>query len=192
MAKRTGTATSSSPADRLAERFVASPEPPMAPDGGPMLPMAIPERVIDLSDWVCLRGPCRHYHRMTSTIDAETPKDGSTHYAPTEAQLAAGQTVGDPVAQGTQTLHTCYVAPGVMWEMENEIVTDCNLWDPLDLKSPEQVALASRRAAYDKRAAKEAAAERAEMDRMLAAAELEQADTLPDAPGPRRRRGLKK
>lgn len=103
----------------VSEGWSPSPLPPIAADGGPVLEPAQPFRVLRDEDWICLRGPCRRYHRMVTSMDAQKPVDGSLEYED-------GTPVGDP----QQVVHTCYPSPGREMSLNDVVVTECNLWDP--------------------------------------------------------------
>lgn len=100
----------------------------VAPDGGlaagPVglprpLPQARPE------DFVCLRGPCRHYVEIGSLADVEDRVD-IADYRP------------------MQINRMCRVIPGIQIDLTDDAVLDCNRWDPED----DDLALMARRVAF--------------------------------------------
>jgi hypothetical protein len=136
--------------------------PPVIVDGVPVVPPRAPLIVLRDEDWICLRGPCRKYARFKHQIDAEVPheEDGSP---------ASSYADGSPVVPHTQTVHYCFPHPGVEMSMTNEVMTDCNLWDPEDPADPDTAARDRRRASYAARAAAAAAPPAPPMDKTMAA-----------------------
>jgi hypothetical protein len=111
-------------------------EMPPIVDGAPVLTPAQPPRALPLAEWICLRGPCRHYHGLQHTVDAqkawepETKEDGEKNEKAGQraTHWGDGTEIKDPVAH----VHVCYPSPGVEITMQDENVTECNRWDPED------------------------------------------------------------
>jgi hypothetical protein len=190
-----------------------SPLPAMGPDGAPALggigqpaplPPATPE------NFICLRGPCRHYWEMQTHLHAQNPAltwdkidglratmvcpackgerarlevpalwenlppgsgapctyaptqgiwtgkpcllpyghEGAHHHDPDHAPAprpvtcetcnGAGYVVdpdGERVTEPRQTTRSCLRQPGVDTDLTDDIVYDCNMWDPRDDKA---------------------------------------------------------
>lgn len=96
------------------------PETPMAPDGGPVAgyglgqPAPVPERHPD--NFICLRGPCRHYWHLVTMAQEGNPSDTWEHLkipAPREHH------------------HTCLVNPGFETAFSDDCAFECNRWVPL-------------------------------------------------------------
>lgn len=105
------------PSERLADEE-PGPLPPMAPDGGimpmpldlpPPLPKAVPE------EFVCLRGPCRHYVELTSLAEVEVKVEGW---------------------QPVQKNRYCRVLQGAYLDLTEDSVFECNRWDPPRTRDP--------------------------------------------------------
>lgn len=95
--------------------FEPSPLPPMAPDGGPIIPPVRSLPVIPEGQGLCSSGPggvCAHYHRMVIALDAQRPIDGS-----------------DPVPV-EKVVHTCYPHPGIETDLGEQHVFECNRYTP--------------------------------------------------------------
>lgn len=93
-----------------------------------MIPGAPPSRlpVIDPPS-LCEAGPCRHYHRVVSVIDAQDP-------------------VGERGPVRRQVTRACYPTPGIELELGETPVFVCSRWEP----DNEQARLDSLRSAYMK------------------------------------------
>lgn len=103
-------------------------------DGAMMVTGTPPPLQLRDEDWICTRGPCRHFMHVVTNLDAQGPLDGS-----------AG-------AEVRQSVYSCFPAPGREMELSGDsIIYDCNLWDPRDPDSPAERALEARRAAYHAR-----------------------------------------
>ncbi len=125
--------------ERLAEGW--SPAPIAAgPDGGPVPIPQTKLHVLQDEDWICLRGPCRHYHRMTTSFDAQRPMP---QRGP-DGELVSPDAGHEPRA----TIHTCYPSPGVEFSMGELVVYDCNLWDPIVRSHQDDFAREMRRMEY--------------------------------------------
>ncbi len=144
----------------LSERVIGAwepaPLPPIGPDGAPIIPPPVPMTVLSDADWLCLRGPCRNYHRMVLSMDAAQPLDG---------------TEGDDFRK---TIHTCYPAPGIEMPLNEHVVYECSRWDPEDPRSSELVQIRLRREDYEQR-------EQAELDVMIAAPSAPSSSGIPPA-----------
>lgn len=91
------------------------PVPPPAPDGGPNMMgyLGTPEPLpaADPDNFVCLRGPCRHYIEIHSFAEVETR--GLNHVP-------------------KQINRMCKVISGVEIDLTDDCVFHCSEWDPLD------------------------------------------------------------
>lgn len=103
------------------------PLPPIAPDGGfapgpiglpPPVPAATPEQ------FICLRGPCRHYWQISTYIASGNPKETWG-----EGGLVDLET-GEPLREPRQISRSCRAQPGIEIELTEDCVYECNLWDP--------------------------------------------------------------
>lgn len=102
-------------ANRLSESFVASQMPPVAPDGGLLLEPAPLDGLVEEEESLCAVGPCRHFHELVLSLDAQEP---------------LGQETG--VRTHRNTVRTCYPSPGIEADLGEETVYQCNRWDPHD------------------------------------------------------------
>lgn len=101
------------PTDRLQEGFEPAALPPIAPDGGLDLFGSVHLPVFQPNTRLCERGPCIHYHRLVTSMDAAEPKGGG----------------GDIFRQ---THHTCYPTLGMEIDLGDVDVYECSLWEPGD------------------------------------------------------------
>jgi hypothetical protein len=60
---------------------------------------------------ICEYGPCVHYHRFTTQVDAQQPATGGS-------------------AVHFETHHYCYPTAGVETVLADMPVTECNRWEP--------------------------------------------------------------
>lgn len=119
------------PKDQLAESYMPS-ALPVGPDGGLDASMisTVPKVTSFEKGSTCAQGPCRHYWRLVRPcIEA---------------------TEGTFASLGIEPLreyhHTCLVHPGTETEFADDVVLDCNKWDPL---TPDEImARAKRRKKY--------------------------------------------
>lgn len=118
---------------RDADEFAPAPLP-VGPDGNPTpgvvglpdpLPPATPEH------WICLRGPCRHYMRMVGVAELGNPE---------------GTFEKDAIPR--QHYHWCLGIPGQYTDMGEDMIFECNRWDPVDEDAPEHLARERRRSKY--------------------------------------------
>jgi hypothetical protein len=146
-----------------ADEFAPSPLP-VGSDGTPKPagPVGNPEPLPDATpdNWICLRGPCRHYMRIV-----EAGEFGNT----------AGTFEADE--QPRQVNHWCDAINGSYTDMGNNIVFECNRWDPLDDDEPEVMARERRRSKYLKLYPAHAPISDAEIAKMA-----EASDEVPDFP----------
>lgn len=114
---------------------------PAAPDGGIPAsiaagalgqPTTVPARTPD--NFVCLRGPCRHYWHLVTMAQEGNPAETWEH-------------LGIPAPR--QHHHTCLVNPGFETGFGDDNAYECNKWDPLD--DAELVQIKVRRGAYYQR-----------------------------------------
>lgn len=134
--------------------------PPIV-DGAPVPPPRGELLVLRDADWVCLAGPCRHYWRVANQIDNLKPHDAREVDGRRVIEPAKTYANGDPVRAFEQINHFCIPMPGIEMIMSDEVVLECNRWDPIDPEDPEQKAIVRRRKAYHDRLERETAAIRA-------------------------------
>lgn len=111
------------------ESWAPGPLPPIAPDGGPApqvpdLPDPIPAATE--GNFICLRGPCRHYWEIELPFESGNPKGAF-------AELG--------LRTPRQIARSCVCGPREM-ELTDNCVYACNRWDPL---TPEETAARSAR-----------------------------------------------
>lgn len=109
-------------------------QPPLAiaPDGGIAPDMVGPPTPVPAAtpqNFVCLRGPCRHYWELTTWM-------GSGNPAETWAELG--------VREPRQISRSCLAHPGTETELTEDCAFECNRWDPL---SPREVRKREKRRA---------------------------------------------
>jgi hypothetical protein len=100
--------------DQLMERELTPAA--MGPGGNLFTPFAfdameMPEFTAE--NVICLRGPCRHYWE-------------------TKQYFEAGNTAGTLDHAPMYTQKICLKQPGVIVNMNDEVVKECNAWEPLD------------------------------------------------------------
>jgi len=112
------------------EKHYADFEPavvPVAPDGGIPLGYAMDQPVAPPSvtpeNFVCVRGPCRHYWHIVTMAGEGNPKS-------TWAELG--------LPEPRQHSHTCLANPGMETDLTDDCVYECSKWDP---RMPEENAL---------------------------------------------------
>jgi len=124
--------------DSLQEGFEPSPLPPIGPDGAvsiqPLkrLPVAGPR--------LCEAGPCVHYHRFSTQVDAARPIGDKLG----ENGQVLGEAPDAPIH--VQVHHYCYPTVGIETELGSLPVVECNLWEPEP--ASEKAARARSEAAY--------------------------------------------
>lgn len=141
------------PSSNSAERRYADFKPSPAPigPGGSLMPdlgaVGQPAEVpaFDEEHVVCVRGPCRHYWHLVTTVGEGNPAS---------TWEALGR---DPPRQHS---HTCLANPGMETEFEDDAVYECNRWDPYT--DAELAARDERRQLYQIRSRAEAPVERVE------------------------------
>jgi hypothetical protein len=115
---------------------------PIAPDGGPVPgwgAMDAPLRPEPTEDnYICLRGPCRHFWHLVCSAGEGNP--GGTWEA-----------LGIPEPREHHL--TCTAHPGTETQLSfDELVFECSRWDPMD--DTERLMLEARRTLYQIRRAK--------------------------------------
>lgn len=117
----------------------APPAVPIGSDGGPVVgygaigqPAAVPERTPE--NFICLRGPCRHYWHLVTMAQEGNPADTWEHLG---------------IEAPRQHHHTCLVNPGYETDFGDDNAFECNKWDPTT--SGELVQLQRRRDEYQQR-----------------------------------------
>jgi len=107
------------PLDSLLSGVEGSQLPPIAPDGGfsPAIgePFKIPDAIPE--NFICLRGPCHYYMESIMVFGAGNTRDS----LPREPLLVTRR---------------CLRIPGYEIDLSDELVRDCNRFDPM---SPEEV-----------------------------------------------------
>ncbi len=108
--------------------WTPAPLPPIGPDGAPVLTEIV--SVPQVPSSICERGPCRKYHRFVTDADEATTPGG--------------------VASARQTIHTCYIAPGIEIDLQlgDRTFHECSLWDPELPTDPEVINRDARRRIY--------------------------------------------
>lgn len=100
----------------LTSRFLAGWEPAQLPPRGPdgMIPAPPPPTSLHVLQppSLCEAGPCRHYHRVESLMDAQDPLDGT----------------GGGVHP--QVTRACYPAVGIELELGETPILHCSRWEP--------------------------------------------------------------
>ena len=104
------------------------PLPPIAPDGGFMpggvgLPVPVPAATP--ANFVCLRGPCRHYWELETWMASGNPAET---FGPDGLR---DPVTGRPLRAPRQINRTCLVHPGTETELTEDCVSNCSRWDPL-------------------------------------------------------------
>jgi hypothetical protein len=106
----------------------------VAPDGGISAgfigqPAAVPERTP--ANFICLRGPCRHYWHLVTMAGEGNPADTWEHLG---------------ISAPRQHHHTCLMNPGFETSFADDNAFECNKWDPID--GDELVQIRARRIRY--------------------------------------------
>lgn len=154
---------------RDADEFAPSPLP-VGPDGQPKaigpvgLPDPLPPATPD--NWVCLRGPCRHYMHVVSAGEIGNPAG------------SFDKDNGGPGEAPRQHYHWCTAITGQYTDMGEDLVFDCNRWDPIDEDAPEILGRERRRSKYLKLHPEHAPITPEEAARLAAESE----DEIPDFP----------
>ncbi len=118
--------------------------PMMGPIGeAPAVPAATPE------NFICLRGPCRHYWQRATFMASGNP---SSTWDP-EVGLKDDQ--GNPIQMPRQIDRTCLAHNGTETDLTEDNVFECTRWDPM---SPRELRARQRRIAAYLRNAKRATA----------------------------------
>ena len=115
--------------------------PPIAPDGGfAPGPVGMPPGVdaATPANFMCLRGPCRHYWQIETFMASGNPKET---WGPDGLK---DPDTGLPLRVPRQISRSCVANPGHETELTEDCVYDCNRWDPL---SPREVRGRDKRAA---------------------------------------------
>ena len=78
---------------------------------------------------LCAQGPCAHYHKFTTQLDAEGARAAGV--------VPGGSQHGRLIGAGSEVFHTeshhyCYPSPGVSNTLGALPVMDCSLWSPID------------------------------------------------------------
>lgn len=123
--------------DEPEEEFSVSPIP-AAPDGGidagvaaGMIgqPVTVPERHPD--NFICLRGPCRHYWYLVTMAQEGNPEETWDHLG---------------IKQPKQHHHSCLNNPGYETSFADDNAYECSRWEPM--LAIELVQIGNRRSQY--------------------------------------------
>jgi hypothetical protein len=105
--------------------------PPVAPDGGIAPGFALEQPTappaVSAENFICVRGPCRHYWHLVTTSGAGNPKG---------TWDALGR------AEPRQHSHTCIANAGMETDLTDDAVFECSKWDPI---TPEEQGLVQLR-----------------------------------------------
>jgi hypothetical protein len=96
--------------------------PGIAAAGGATLPRATPQ------EWVCLRGPCQNFLTLQGSFDSQNTKASGEGFK--------------------RRYYYCTAIHGSYIELEDEVIYDCNRWDPEDPSEPDVYARDLRRQAF--------------------------------------------
>lgn len=102
----------------------------IGPDGGimPGIDVGAPVPEATASEWVCLRGPCRNFLTLTGSFDAHN-------------QNPTGGTF-------KRRYYYCTAIVGTYIEMDDDVVYDCNRWEPEDPTEPDVLLRDLRRRSF--------------------------------------------
>lgn len=117
----------------LQDGIEPAPGPVMGPDGAPQFVSGPP--VTPARPRLCEAGPCRHYHRLTIQVEAESPR---AQRVPVRLPVVPGVVESSPkgsiyqppATYHTQTSHFCYPDVGIEMPLGSMPVTECNRWFP--------------------------------------------------------------
>lgn len=104
------------------------------PDGLPVPPSGVSR--VPPRPRLCEQGPCRHYHRLTIQVDAESPRAVKTPVRlPVVSHMATEASDGGTLYQAPRTFHTevqhyCYPDTGIETTLGSTPVVECNRWSP--------------------------------------------------------------
>ena len=117
----------------LADGFEPAPGPRVGPDGRLMFEPMPKER--PPHPRLCDAGPCLHYHRLVTQVDAADPHpqllpDRLPSDTPGVFEVQGKQFYKPPRSFHTEVHHYCYPTPGVESELGSVPVIECNLWRP--------------------------------------------------------------
>lgn len=110
--------------------------PAIAPDGGfapgPVgVPPAVPSATPD--HFICLRGPCKFYWELETFMAIGNPKDT---FGPDGLK---DPETGVPIRAPRQVNRVCLAAaPGLEYELTDELVYDCSRWTPMTARELKQ------------------------------------------------------
>lgn len=103
--------------------------PPIAPDGG-FVPGPIgnpaPVDAATPENFICLRGPCRHYWELKSFMASGNPQETWDPVLGLKDPLT-----GKPVTVPRQISRSCTAHPGTETDITEDCVYDCSRWSPL-------------------------------------------------------------
>lgn len=104
------------------------------PDGLPVPPSGVSR--VPPRPRLCEQGPCRHYHRLTIQVDAESPRAVKTPVRlPLVSDMVTEASDGGALYQAPRTFHTevqhyCYPDTGIETTLGATPVVECNRWSP--------------------------------------------------------------
>lgn len=121
------------PHSELQDGFELAPPPPIGPDGAPLIPPQHADAPPRPS--LCHAGPCVHYHRLVTQVDAENPRAVRLPIAlpvgtPGAEQTQQGSVYRAPVAFHVEVHHYCYPDVGIEMPLGSLPVVECNRWHP--------------------------------------------------------------
>jgi hypothetical protein len=121
------------PHSDLADGIEPAPPPDRRPDGTVIIP---PQRTeVPPRPSLCEAGPCRHYHRFSTQVDAANPRAVRLAVAPPEGVPRTergphGAVYQPPAVYHVEFHHYCYPNPGIEMNLGSLPVPECNRWDP--------------------------------------------------------------
>lgn len=112
--------------DDLADGFEITKLPLPGPDGGLDLPPQRPPRRDPPR--LCSAGPCKHYHRMVTQLDAQAPLA-----LPARRARELGVLPDSMPGFHTEAHHYCYPTAGVETNLGETPVVSCSLYEPVHM-----------------------------------------------------------
>lgn len=123
------------PHSDLHDGFEVAPLPPIGPDGAPQIPPQRSDPPARPS--LCRAGPCRHYHRLVTQVEAENPRAVRLPIVfpqgtPGAEETPQGTLYRAPPVFHVEAHHYCYPDTGIEMNLGALPIVECNLWDPID------------------------------------------------------------
>ncbi len=121
------------PHSELQDGFELAPPPPIGPDGAPVIPPQQADSPARPS--LCRAGPCVHYHRLVTQVDAENPRAVRLPIAlpvgtPGTEQTPQGTVYRAPAAFYVEVHRYCYPDVGIEMPLGSLPVVECSRWHP--------------------------------------------------------------